>query len=270
MAAGFLEPDYVWPYMQILHLYCSNFKRSSDDGCEPNESISEWARQMVAVDPAAAALLHVAHAIDANRSGQARKVLLACGKALTLTEAHGLLNISRDILFLARQAHFSLGNSAAESSVHRQVIPLAILPLMTSDQAEQYLQIHHPQYSPRCDGSSDVAAPSISASSEPSKLIRKALSEIGRLRGPELKVVNVVELCGVSRRTLEIAFREELSRSIGEVLRERGLMLAAHLASTSALSVKELAQAAGYLSPTSFTRDFKEKYGKAPSVWRRM
>lgn len=269
-AENLLNFDYFWPYLGILKLYCNDFYPRLATFAEGPGSIIHHANRMADKDPASAALLYMAHAMKSVRTGQATDVLCACGKALALARFYDLTNISRDILFLARQAHLLLKNSAAEAAVQRQLAPLTILPLMTGAQAEEYLHTHHPSYPPRYDLAVGISGNLLPAANSPSRLIRKALDEIDQLSGPELKVSNLVKICGVSRRTFEMAFRENLSRSIGEVLKERGLTLASRLASHTDLSVKDLAQVAGYRSSTTFARDFKVRYGKPPSVWRRM
>lgn len=71
-------------------------------------------------------------------------------------------------------------------------------------------------------------------------------------------------LCQISLRTLERHFQKHYGLSVGEWLKERR-MNDAYQQIQSGSSVKEAAFGLGYKQLSHFSRDFKRKYGVAPS-----
>jgi AraC-like DNA-binding protein len=76
-------------------------------------------------------------------------------------------------------------------------------------------------------------------------------------------------LVGLSRSSLAERFSEVMDEPIFAFLTRWRLQLAAEHLLTSARSVESIAKDAGYESASSFSRAFKQAFGKPPTVWRR-
>ena len=90
----------------------------------------------------------------------------------------------------------------------------------------------------------------------------------GNFSGGNLSVDDVVAHCGVPRRSLERAFREELERTIlHEILRVR-INHAQKLLETTPLSVTDIAAQSGFASLNHFFRVFHARTGLTPRAFR--
>jgi LacI family transcriptional regulator len=90
----------------------------------------------------------------------------------------------------------------------------------------------------------------------------------GNFSGGNLSVDDVVAHCGVPRRSLERAFRQELQRTIlHEILRVR-LNHAQKLLETTSLSVTDIAARSGFVSLNHFFRVFHGRSGLTPRAFR--
>jgi LacI family transcriptional regulator len=90
----------------------------------------------------------------------------------------------------------------------------------------------------------------------------------GNFSGGNLSVDDVVAHCGVPRRSLERAFRQELQRTIlHEILRVR-LNHAQKLLETTSLSVTDIAARSGFVSLNHFFRVFHGRTGLTPRSFR--
>src|SRR5215469_15335940 len=90
----------------------------------------------------------------------------------------------------------------------------------------------------------------------------------GNFSGGNLSVDDVVAHCGVPRRSLERAFREELERTmLHEILRVR-INHAQKLLETTPLSVTDIAAQSGFASLNHFFRVFHARTGLTPRAFR--
>jgi LacI family transcriptional regulator len=90
----------------------------------------------------------------------------------------------------------------------------------------------------------------------------------GNFSGGNLSVDDVVAHCGVPRRSLERAFREELERTmLHEILRVR-INHAQKLLETTPLSVTDIAAQSGFASLNHFFRVFQARTGLTPRAFR--
>ena len=90
----------------------------------------------------------------------------------------------------------------------------------------------------------------------------------GNFSGGNLSVDDVVAYCGVPRRSLERAFRQELQRTVlHEILRVR-LNHAQKLLETTTLSVTDIAAQSGFASLNHFFRVFHNRTGLTPRAFR--
>ena len=72
----------------------------------------------------------------------------------------------------------------------------------------------------------------------------------------------------LSSSHLQHLFKQQTGVCITDLLSERRLRKAAHLLDTSALSVKEIAFAAGYEHASSFIRAFHRRFAQTPRDYR--
>ena len=68
---------------------------------------------------------------------------------------------------------------------------------------------------------------------------------------------------------LQRLFKNETGICMGEWLSEQRLQRAAHLLSTSHLSIKEITHAIGYEHTSSFIRAFERRFRQAPAGYRK-
>jgi LacI family transcriptional regulator len=82
-------------------------------------------------------------------------------------------------------------------------------------------------------------------------------------------VEDVLRAVPVSRRSLERRFRATLERGLGEEIRRVHLERAKDLLATTALSVAEVAERAGFSSVHYLSRVFRQETGQTPTAYRR-
>ncbi|MEQ8819944.1 MAG: XylR family transcriptional regulator [Sumerlaeia bacterium] len=83
-----------------------------------------------------------------------------------------------------------------------------------------------------------------------------------------IQIKDVVRASGVSRSTLERRFRERLSSTINDMLRQRRLETAKQLLLKSKMSLEDIARASGFRRSTYLCNVFQEEYGTTPREWR--
>ena len=76
-------------------------------------------------------------------------------------------------------------------------------------------------------------------------------------------------LCGASRRTLELRFRQTMGCGPATALRRRRLAHAALLLRETPLTLAAIAEATGYAESAAFSAAFRKAYGLPPGAWRR-
>ncbi len=99
--------------------------------------------------------------------------------------------------------------------------------------------------------------------------VKRALQYIQENLDKKLPIQTIADHCRVSRRTLEVSFRNSRSCSIGEYIRQSRIHLAAESLLTTDQSIGQISSQLGYSSLSSFSRDFSGHYGIPPSVWVR-
>jgi AraC-like DNA-binding protein len=99
--------------------------------------------------------------------------------------------------------------------------------------------------------------------------VKRALQFIDENLDKKLRIQSIADHCQVSRRTLEISFRNCRSCSIGEYIRQSRIHLAAESLLTTDQSIGQISSRLGYSSLSTFSRDFSGHYGIPPSLWVR-
>lgn len=98
--------------------------------------------------------------------------------------------------------------------------------------------------------------------------VSKALRFMWDHASDDLAVDTIVKHVGVSRRTLERAFKRELGRGLNEEFQRRRLEKARELLEQTDLSIGEIAQALGFSSQNYLYRTFRTTFGVTPSEHR--
>ncbi len=101
------------------------------------------------------------------------------------------------------------------------------------------------------------------------QLVLSALRSIHHGERAIVRVSEVVALCGISRRALELRFRRELKRSIHDEISQARLERACRLLATSDIAIAKVAAAAGFRSPARFHTVFKRRFAELPTAYRR-
>lgn len=91
-----------------------------------------------------------------------------------------------------------------------------------------------------------------------------------RLRepGPPPSVCQLAELCGISRRHLARAYRQETGRTLSEHIAEQRLNRAKLLLRNTAQPIKSIAADLGFARTSAFSAAFREGAGIAPQAFR--
>ena len=88
-------------------------------------------------------------------------------------------------------------------------------------------------------------------------------------RDPRLGSAALAKSVRLSPSRLRCLFHRELSVSLREYVKQRRLLRAAHLLSTTFLSVKEVAGLSGFGDVSHFIRDFRKGFDVSPRALRR-
>lgn len=88
------------------------------------------------------------------------------------------------------------------------------------------------------------------------------------LADPELDVSALARRVGVSRRSLELATKEQFGQSPYTLLAQARLIHAQHLLRTTRLPIMEVGKRSGYPEQHHFSAWFKKQSGLAPKVYR--
>lgn len=99
--------------------------------------------------------------------------------------------------------------------------------------------------------------------------VRKALEYIQNNYHYGIRVADIADYVGVSRGYLHTLFTNNLNRSPQEYLMNYRISRAQQLLEITDLSVEGVAQSCGYEDPLVFSKLFKKKIGKTPTVYRR-
>jgi AraC-like DNA-binding protein len=81
----------------------------------------------------------------------------------------------------------------------------------------------------------------------------------------QIDIDDIVAASGVSRRTLEMGFRNFRNRTLAAELRQMRMQRARELLRSAAWSLSDVRLSVGYRSASAFSRDFRKAFGVAPS-----
>ena len=99
-------------------------------------------------------------------------------------------------------------------------------------------------------------------------LLKRAIEFIELNLTRRLVLAEVARHVGISTRTLRSLHTEHYGMSASEFIRERRMQRAKALLTQGHTSISEVADLIGYSSPANFSRDFRRRFGRAPSTDR--
>ncbi|HEV2835371.1 MAG TPA: helix-turn-helix transcriptional regulator [Pyrinomonadaceae bacterium] len=99
--------------------------------------------------------------------------------------------------------------------------------------------------------------------------VELVMAEIHRDVSRRWETEELAALVNLSASRFRHVFKEETGLSITQYLRELRLERAEFLLRTTFLSIKEVMTESGHTSMSHFVHYFKNKYGRAPSAYRK-
>lgn len=265
-ARGYLPEGPMRHALDVDLHYALGLQRRGPAAAEAPGQLLRLAQVLETVDPPLAASAHVARAMVLQDGGRFDEASQALPRALALAQAHGLQSLRRDVMYLqaltceamqdfagayaALKEHSRLSLSSAEgapapSAVAADGSDAAGLPAGESLPAHRLRALESPH-------------------------LRRAQHWIDQRVGRPIQVPEVAQACGVSRRTLDEAFRVGQCTTVAQYIRRKQIEHAAEQLLHTDRPVREIANAVGYRSPTMFAREFRDRLGLTPSQWRGM
>lgn len=254
--------------------YALGLHRTGAAAAQAPGRLAELAEQLVGIDPPAAADAHFSRALLLQDAGQMDLALQALPPALALSRQHGLHSQTRDVMYLRALICEATGDFQAAYAALKEHSRMCL----SSGGSTADVQAVWPESAGndlgKDDGSGDDRAgaalpPQRVRELEPAHL-KRAQRWIGQRIGQPIAVADVVRACGVSRRTLDAAFRAGKGTTVAAYIRRRQIEHAAEQLLHTDRPVREIALSIGYSSPTMFAREFRDRLGLTPTQWRGM
>jgi LacI family transcriptional regulator len=117
-------------------------------------------------------------------------------------------------------------------------------------------------------GVRDRESTDVLASGDP--VLITAVEFMKRSLGEPIGVDEIAQAAGVSRRTLEIRFREAFGSTVARSLFERRIAKAKNLLQDLHLTIDQVAAEVGFRTTSHFCARFRETTGQSPAAWRAM
>ena len=99
-------------------------------------------------------------------------------------------------------------------------------------------------------------------------MVLKAEEFIRRHAGENIHVDDVARHLGVSRRLLDLRFREVTGRTVLDAIHAEQLESVRHLLRTTSLSITEISRICNFRSENHLKRMFKQTFGQTMSDYR--
>lgn len=246
-----------WPYLDIGKLLAQGLMAPSPAAVEALSSIS---RRNLQVDPPLSARALFCQGLVQRRLGKPLDALSTFGAALQCSKPLDSWSITRDVTLNISRIHEELGNHGEALETYKIYSDLRLRGLINSSDLEsvyfgplEAVKPHEQHHQLR--------------SLDPI-FVKRAISYILENIEKRIAIDEVVRHSGVSRRTLETAFREAKSSSIGKFIKTHKIQRASADLSYTQISINEVARKYGFLSAEVFSRDFRSFFGCSPSRWR--
>jgi AraC-like DNA-binding protein/tetratricopeptide (TPR) repeat protein len=99
--------------------------------------------------------------------------------------------------------------------------------------------------------------------------VRRAVAFIDAQVGTRLRVTDIALHCGISRRTLEVAFKRAKGITVLEHIKRRKFEVASEKLRNTNTPLRDIAASLGYPSASAFSRDFRHHFGFTPMHMRK-
>lgn len=257
-AEALLPPGQTWPYGRIARVALDGLAAGDAQAAQAIDALGRMAEDLAARDPSAAVNARLYQAKLLRQRDDPVRALQVINIGRGMAEQLGLRGPLRDLLHFELQAREALQDHAGALQTLKQLAIHRIRSLSLQPQALL------------------LAATPASAQNPPSPLrnlepphVRRALRFVDEHLREPLSASMVVAHSGVSRRTLEVAFKEVKGCTLAEHIRHRKLDLAATQLRLTGQTVKQVAQSLGFGSAATLSREFASRYGMTPAAWQR-
>lgn len=232
--------------------YALGLMRGEGGAHQAARRLMQLALRVTDDDPPAAAWAHLCRAMVLHDAGDPAGALAALPPALVLAERCRLVAMRRDLQYFESVCLEATGRTAEAYAALKQY-----MALMLRDSGIDADEIGEPAADP----------PHHLRGIEPAS-VRRAVRWIEQHLGQPLSAEGVAQACGVSRRTLDGAFQAARSTTLSAYLRDQQFAFAAEQLLHTPQTVRDIARAIGYRSPTMFSREFRRRLGLTPTQWR--
>ena len=226
-------------------------------------ALFEQAEREAADVPRQQALLHLAIGSAARIAGETEVALRRLMTARTLPAARSA-HTQRNIAWELVQVYEALGQ---HERALEEMRTFADLQTRKTRIASEW--IDDPDARRRYGGRFElsVAKEVVFGKVQPAPL-KRAIEYIERNLGERLALTDVARHAAVSTRTLQNLFRSHHGVPASDFIRERRMQRADELLKRGHVSVGKIAELAGYSNPANFSRDYRRRFGRAPSSVR--
>lgn len=235
--------------------------------CEPGdlafERLASVGAEQLATDPPTAAWAWYAQSLVHRNRRDLVSAQDAIGRCLTISERWGLKAVSRYAFLQQSLIRESTEDYCGSLESYKIFSTMRLRSVTASNEAID------PDPTARLEPNDPRAETKVLLMKPlESRHVKRALRFIESNLSVPISVSDIAAECQVSRRTLEVAFKQHKSCTLANYVKRRRLETAAGLLGYSALLVSEVATAVGYRWPSAFARDFVTHYGVRPSEWR--
>lgn len=263
-ARAVLPPGVTFTEIEIIHHYALGLTRDPGLVTEAARALEDLARQVTPTDPPLAAWGYLCAAMVLHDCGLVHQALALLPNALSVADSAKLTVTMRDVLYYQSLCHEAAGDPAAALAAFKWHYAL----LMGSEpfrseahrQPSAVISLHRP---------GEVASEALHRLRplEPAYL-KRAVRMIELRVAENIGVAEVVQGSGVSRRTLDDAFKSVRGTSLSAFLKRKKLEFAADLVLHTDRPIREIAASMGYRSAALFAKSFRDLLGMLPSQWR--
>lgn len=201
-------------------------------------------------------------AVFAFNDCAACEVLNACEEAgIPVPESVAVLGVDNDLLFCEMPGiQLSSIRHDLEGIAYEAC---ALLDRLMSGEPPPVKPLRLPPLGLVTRRSTDILAVTHLPVAKALRLIREEFAN------PALDVTRIVAASGISRRSLEVAFRRELDRSPGEEILRLRLEKVRRLLEQGEFTIAEVAHASGFSHPNHLHRIFKKHFGFTPRAFQK-
>ena len=230
--------------------------------------LSFLAKTHRAADPAMAGWAYFCEGIIHRDRGDVGRALSNFTDAIEVGTPHGMTALIRDSLLQQSRACESIGDMDAALETYKRYADLRLLSVVCAYKSpltrsavrlsEEFV---------------DIPALAAEAVHRPHNLdsvhVRRALRFIDHRSGDNISVEEVARHCKISRRTLEVAFKECRSTTVSKYIKLKKLEIAERAIRDTNDSIEVIASMVGYGSAATLGRDFQRAFNMSPSTYRR-